>query len=80
MDLSKTENLSNLNFNWLIDAYKATPNKDQFFREVSFNRLAGTNKLKEQIEQGLNFEEIKATWQDGLSAFKKTREKYLIYN
>lgn len=80
LDLSKTENLSNLNFNWLIDAYNATPNKDQFFREVSFNRLAGTNKLKEQIEQGLNFEEIKATWQDGLSAFKKTREKYLIYD
>lgn len=80
LDLSKTKNLNSLNFNWLVDAYKATPDKAQFFREDSFNRLAGTNKLKEQIEQGLSFDEIKATWQDSLSAFKETRAKYLIYN
>jgi uncharacterized protein YbbC (DUF1343 family) len=79
LDLSKTENLSSLNFNWLIDAYNATSEKDKFFREKSFNILAGTNKLKEQIEQGLSFEDIKATWQNDLSEFKKTREKYLIY-
>jgi uncharacterized protein YbbC (DUF1343 family) len=41
--------------------------------------LAGTPKLKEQIEQGLPFEEIKATWQKDLATFKKVREKYLIY-
>jgi len=79
LDLSKTENLSSLNFNWLIDAYNATAEKDKFFREKSFNILAGTNKLKEQIEQGLNFDEIKATWQNDLEAFKKIREKYLMY-
>jgi len=79
LDLSKTENLSSLNFNWLIDAYNATAEKDKFFREKSFNILAGTNKLKEQIEQGLSFEEIKATWQNDLSDFKKIREKYLMY-
>ncbi len=80
LDLSKTENLSSLNFKWLIDAYNSTANKDKFFREGgSFNRLAGTKKLKEQIEQGLTFEEIKATWQKDLTTFKKVREKYLIY-
>ena len=79
LDLSKTENLSSLNFNWLIDAYKATSDKDKFFKEKSFNILAGTGKLKEQIERGLTFEDIKATWQDDLSEFKKIREKYLIY-
>ncbi len=79
LNLSKNENLSSLNFNWLIDAYNATSEKDEFFREKSFNILAGTNKLKDQIEQGLTFEEIKATWQNDLSSFKKIREKYLIY-
>jgi uncharacterized protein YbbC (DUF1343 family) len=80
LDLSKTENVSSLNFKWLIDAYNSTANKDKFFREGgSFNRLAGTKKLKEQIEQGLTFEEIKATWQKDLTTFKKVREKYLIY-
>tara|TARA_R110002073_G_scaffold40547_5_gene114924 strand:- start:4163 stop:5401 length:1239 start_codon:yes stop_codon:yes gene_type:complete len=80
LDLSKTDNLSSLNFNWVIDAYNATADKDTFFREKSFNILAGTDKLKQQIEEGLSFEEIKATWQDDLTAFKKVRENYLIYN
>ncbi len=80
LDLSKNENLSSLNFNWLIDAYNATSHKDTFFNKEAFDKLAGTTKLKEQIEQGLTFEEIKATWQNDLSAFKKTRERYLIYN
>jgi uncharacterized protein YbbC (DUF1343 family) len=79
LDLSKTENLSSLNFTWVIDAYNATSEKEKFFREKSFNRLAGTDKLKEQIEQGLSFKEIKATWKNGLTAFKTIREKYLIY-
>ena len=79
LDLSKTENLSSLNFTWLIDAYSESSKKEKFFREKSFNILAGTDKLKEQIEQGLSFKEIKSTWQEGLEAFKVIREKYLIY-
>jgi len=79
LDLSKTENLSRLNFTWLIDAYNSSAQKDKFFNKESFNELAGTTKLKEQIEQGLTFEEIKATWQKDLTTFKKIREKYLIY-
>ena len=79
LDLSKAENLSSLNFNWLIDAYRASSHKETFFNKEAFDKLAGTTKLKEQIEQGLNFEDIKATWQNDLSEFKKIREKYLIY-
>jgi uncharacterized protein YbbC (DUF1343 family) len=78
LDLSKTENLSSLDFSWLIDAYNSSAEKDKFFGG-SFNRLAGSPKLKVQIEQGLTFEEIKATWQNDLVIFKKVREKYLIY-
>jgi len=79
LDLSKTENLSSLNLTWLIDAYNSSAQKDKFFNKESFNKLAGNTKLKEQIEQGLTFEEIKATWQKDLITFKKAREKYLIY-
>ena len=79
LDLSETENLSSLNFSWLINAYDATSEKDKFFREEKFNKLAGTVKLKEQIEQGLTIEEIKASWQKELTAYKKIREKYLLY-
>jgi len=79
LDLSKTENLSSLNFTWLIDAYHATSDKEKFFRTNSFNLLAGSDKLKEQIENGLDFKTIKESWQDDLKAFKSIREKYLMY-
>lgn len=79
LDLSKTENLNSLNFSWLIDAYHSSAQKDKFFNEESFNKLAGTTILKEQIEDGLTEAQIKATWQEGLEAFKVIREKYLIY-
>jgi uncharacterized protein YbbC (DUF1343 family) len=79
LDLSKTKNLDYLNFSWLIDAYHATSKKDKFFREKSFNLLAGTDKLKEQIEQGLNFKDIKESWQKDLESFGTIRERYLMY-
>ncbi len=79
LDLSKTKKLNSLNLDWLINAHNATSEKDEFFIEKSFNKLAGTTKLKVQIEKGLTFEEIKATWQNDLEAFKKTRNKYLLY-
>ena len=78
LDLSKTENLSSLNFSWLLDAYNSTAEKDKFFNQF-FYKLAGTHDLKEQIEQGLTVEEIKASWQKDLIAFKKVRAKYLLY-
>ncbi|GGK30243.1 hypothetical protein GCM10007962_25640 [Yeosuana aromativorans] len=79
LDLSKTKNLNSINFSWLIDAYHNTSEKNKFFREKSFNLLAGTDKLKEQIEDGLNFNDIKASWQKDLDSFKKIRQKYLLY-
>ncbi|WP_158847694.1 exo-beta-N-acetylmuramidase NamZ domain-containing protein [Algibacter sp. L1A34] len=77
-DLTQTKNLNALNLNWLIKAYNNTENKANFFNSF-FTKLAGTVKLKQQIEAGLNTSEIKATWADGLEAFGKTRAKYLIY-
>lgn len=83
-DLSKEAQLSEINLKWLLEFYKMhikhatkTPffNKDNFFY-----KLAGTDKLQQQIEAGMSEAEIKATWQEGLEKFKKTREKYLIYD
>lgn len=79
LDLTNSENLNSLNFNWLIEAYKSAPEKDTFFNKF-FYKLAGTHELQTQIEQGLSFQEIKATWQKDLAAFKVVRAKYLIYS
>ncbi|MFI1743614.1 exo-beta-N-acetylmuramidase NamZ family protein [Thalassobellus sediminis] len=77
-NLILTENLNTLNLGWLIEAYNNSKNKDDFFNAF-FTKLAGTKKLQQQIETGLGETEIKATWQEGLKIFRKTRAKYLIY-
>jgi uncharacterized protein YbbC (DUF1343 family) len=70
--------LTALNLNWIIEAYKQCSEKEAFFNNF-FNTLAGTDKLKKQIIAGMTAREIKASWQEGLTSFKKLRENYLIY-
>jgi uncharacterized protein YbbC (DUF1343 family) len=72
---------------WLLQAYALFPQKDSFFLQpktkkpenYSFNKLAGSDELMQQIIAGKTAEEIKASWQPGLTAFKKIRKKYLLY-
>lgn len=78
IDLSNVPLKRAFTLKYLIDFYQLYPEKDKFFG-ASFDRLAGTTKLKEQIKQGLTEEEIKATWKQGLDEFQKMREKYLMY-
>ncbi len=78
VDLSTTKKLSALNLKWLIDAYQKTPKTEKFFGKT-FTIHAGTEKLQQQIEKGIPIEEIKKSWQKDLTAFKKIRKKYLIY-
>ncbi len=77
-DLRETDHLNTINLAWLIDAYKQTPKKESFFGKT-FTIHAGTEKLQQQLEQGLTEQEIKNYWKEGLENFKKTRNKYLIY-
>jgi uncharacterized protein YbbC (DUF1343 family) len=71
--------LTEINLNWLIEAYNNYPEKERFFNDF-FDKLAGTNKLRLQIIEGKTSKEIKLSWQENLNNFKKTRENYLIYN
>lgn len=67
-----------INLFWLTNTYKEFPEKEGFFNEM-FTLLAGTKNLENQIKTGKTEEEIKATWQEGLAAFKIIRKKYLLY-
>jgi len=76
--LKKTGN--KIQLKWLIDAYKLFPQKDSFFlKSNSFNRLAGTDVLMEQIKNGKTEEEIRKSWEPKLNEFKAIRKKYLLY-
>ena len=76
-DLTKTDKLKELNLSWLQQAYAENATKNFF--NAFFTKLAGTKKLREQIEQGLSEEEIKISWGKDLKKFQKVRSKYLIY-
>lgn len=49
------------------------------FNNSSFDRLAGSDKLRQMIEDGKTPDQIFASWQKDLTKFKKIRNKYLLY-
>lgn len=61
----------------LIQTYELMKH-DDFFNNY-FKRLAGTNSLQKQIEEGQTEEAIRASWEPELSNFKKKRKQYLLY-
>ncbi|MFM7024054.1 MAG: exo-beta-N-acetylmuramidase NamZ domain-containing protein [Flavobacteriales bacterium] len=68
-----------LDLTYLIDAYKNTKTENFFAYAKFFDNLAGSDRLRKQIIEGKSAEEIRASWQEELNAFKKVREKYLMY-
>ena len=77
-DLSNHPDLDRFSLQWVIKAYQNTSQPKTFF-EPFFVKLAGTKSLQTQIEAGWTEEQIRKTWQKGLSDFKKMRQPYLIY-
>ncbi|MEZ0542832.1 exo-beta-N-acetylmuramidase NamZ family protein [Fibrella arboris] len=84
-DTSKLRRSKQINLGWLMDMYKAYPDKERFFdRSQSkqmgdINKLAGTENLKKQIIAGVSESEIRKSWEPGLSTYKKMRKQYLLY-
>ncbi len=44
-----------------------------------FDVIAGTSSIRLAIERGTGLPDIQAAWTEGLDAFKKAREPYLLY-
>ncbi len=66
------------NVEYVIEAWNAMGRPEGFFNRF-FNLLAGSDTLAKQIKQGMSAEEIRRSWQPELSAYRKLREKYLLY-
>lgn len=84
----KTKNFrktGHINLQWLLELYKAYPDKAKFFDQSqsnqinNFDRLAGTADLKQQIIAGKTEEQIRLSWEPALSQYKLMRKKYLLY-
>lgn len=81
LDLRQLDpNEQHFTLKYLLDFYKKSPAKDQFFsRPEFFDKLAGTDELRKQIIAGMSEAEIRASWAADLEAYKQMRKKYLLY-
>lgn len=84
-DTAPLRKAGKVHIKWMIDMYKAYPDKAKFFdRSYStqignIDYLAGVSLFKEQIIAGKSEEEIRKSWEPGLSAYKEMRKKYVLY-
>jgi len=84
-DLDKLRKRKQINLSWIIELYKAHPDKEKFFDSSLSNQmgtienLIGSRLFREQIINGVSESEIRNSWEPELSQYKSMRLNYLIY-
>ena len=84
-DTEQLRKSKKINLQWIMELYKAHPYKEKFFdsklsKEMgTIERLIGSGLFRQQIIDGKTEKEIRASWEPGLSQYKKLRKKYLLY-
>ena len=84
-DLEKLRKEKKINIQWIMELYKAYPEKEKFFdykQSTQMNNIAitsGSGEFKSQIENGWSEEDIRKSWEPALSNYKEMRKKYLLY-
>lgn len=74
-----------INLQWMMELYQASPHKEKFFDSKLSNqmgvieRLTGSGLFRQQIIDGIPEKEIRESWEPGLGAYKEMRKKYLLY-
>lgn len=74
-----------VNLKWMIELYNAYPDKQKFFDYTQskamgrIEKLIGNDVFTKQLADGLSEDEIRKTWEPGLSQYKKMRLKYVLY-
>ena len=71
-----------INLTWLIEYHRYLEPKDTFFLKSTafFDKLAGTDELRNQLEAGWTENQIRASWTSDLDKFLVSRKKYLLYS
>jgi uncharacterized protein YbbC (DUF1343 family) len=78
IDLRAAPTKREIDLSYLLDFYRAYPDKEKFFIPY-FEKLAGTKALRKQIIDGLSAAEIKKSWAADLEKYSVMRKKYLLY-
>jgi uncharacterized protein YbbC (DUF1343 family) len=84
-DVSLLRKTKQINLQWIMELYKVSPNKEQFFNSKLSRQMnnieiqIGSGLFRQQIIDGVSEKEIRASWEPGLSQYKEMRKKYLLY-
>lgn len=80
LDEQQLYSKSQIDLDYMIEFYKAFPNKEKFFLKNRFiDMLSGSSHLRKSIQAGKTAHEIRKTWLADQDAFKQVRAKYLLY-
>jgi len=71
-------NTRSLYLHWLVGMYEKTTGTF-LTRPNFFDKLAGTDELRKQLENKSSIQSIKQSWEKELNTYKKMRSKYLLY-
>ncbi len=80
LTLGALQDLNKLDLTYLVNYYRDYKDKEHFFSNAAFfDKLAGTDQLREQLVKGISEENIRASWQSDLTTFNEIRKRYLRY-
>lgn len=68
-----------VHLHWLIGMYAGAKDRYAFFTPF-FDKLAGGPSLREALRRGDDEARIRESWKPGIAAFKRMRQKYLLYD
>ena len=67
----------------LVEAYHAirrvSPEADFFGERLWIDKLMGTDEVRHRIEAGESADQIRASWQEEVAAYREARKPYLLY-
>jgi uncharacterized protein YbbC (DUF1343 family) len=84
-DVEQLRKSKQINLQFVMELYKASPNKAQFFDSKLSKEMGlieyrvGSGLFRQQIIDGKSEKEIRDSWEPGLSNYKAMRKKYLLY-
>ncbi|MGN6532980.1 MAG: exo-beta-N-acetylmuramidase NamZ family protein [Ginsengibacter sp.] len=84
-DIGLLRQSKKINLQWIMELYKASPHKEKFFdsklsKEMNNIEIQiGSGLFRQQIIDGVSEQEIRASWEPGLSEYKAMRKKYVLY-
>jgi uncharacterized protein YbbC (DUF1343 family) len=78
-DLRTLDTPEGFYLDYLLDAARQLGRTAWVTHKDFFDLLAGSTELRRQIASGMNAEQIRASWQEALTEYRRMRARYVLY-